>query len=64
MTSCGMIRLLLAFLVLLALASCGGGPLVRDDYLGLSWLEPSRKAEPVKHDGNGNPILPKAQSKE
>ncbi|MEQ9638635.1 MAG: hypothetical protein RIM84_01305 [Alphaproteobacteria bacterium] len=58
-----MIRLV-TVLVLLALASCGGGPLVRDDYLGLSWLEPERKAEPVRRDGNGNPILPPAPTAE
>ena len=32
---------------------------LRDDYFGKSILQPSRSAEPVARDGEGNPILEK-----
>jgi hypothetical protein len=53
-----MMRITIFLALVLALAGCGEGSLLRDDYFGRSWLEPSRSPTAVKRDGNGNPILP------
>ena len=53
-----MITLLLFGLVtgLGGLAACGG-PILRDDYMGKSVLQPETLAQPVERDQQGNPIL-------
>jgi hypothetical protein len=49
--------------VLLLLAGCSDEPWLRDNYFGLSWLEPDRIIHPVERDAYGNPILKKQQRK-
>ncbi len=38
------------------LAACSES-ILRDDYMGKSWLQPDKVYQPVKHDDQGNPIL-------
>ena len=40
----------------LGLAACGESSLLRDDYFGRSWLEPSRSPTVVKRDGTREPV--------
>ena len=51
-------RIVIMLALLAALPACGERQLMRDDYFGRSWLEPSRGPVAVERDANGNPILP------
>jgi len=51
---------LLAVLALAAWLGLGAGcdqPILRDDYMGKSWLQPDQEPRTVAHDAEGNPII-------
>ncbi len=50
-------RLCLLPLLAVGVAACDSGPLLRDNYLGQSILEPDLRPRRVQRDEQGNPIL-------
>ncbi len=46
------------FILILALLLAGcGGSMLRDDYMGMSVLQPDKLPRAVERDAHGNPIL-------
>ena len=53
----GLTSVICAICMLLSAAGCSDDPWLRDDYFGMSWLEPDRVIQPVIRDAYGNAIV-------
>ncbi len=50
-------RCLILCLLAIGLSACDSSPLLRDDYMGQSLIEPDLLAQRVPRDRDGNPML-------
>ena len=51
-------RTAIAAAILLTLTACDTGPVMRDNYWGKGFFQPSSTTERTRHDAYGNAILP------